>query len=308
MPDTEPYWLNPSNPPLPCLQGEVLPGLRARLPGLRLVVVGAPPTGGDSAWSFASRAEEAGVRLVGRAEDLLPFLSKARVRGLRQRPPVRKRGMLFFACLGWCCQMLRACKRHCGCSDSAPRHLSLQVFVSPIRDGTGLNTKNVLALTHGIPLVRINCADARTQNACNCRPPLLKSKRIPFSFSWLCWLIASRHWVCITALLLPQVTTRTGAAGMFPARGASAGAIAIADDPRAFADAVLRLYSDAREWERQASAGAAFSKQFCPDKLKRDILDSWRVRGACGGTLRIRVTSHASKWMSVHSRFHGCPL
>lgn len=168
-------------PPCSCRGGPLNRAkLSARLSLPPRAAAGAPPNGGDAAWSFAARAEAAGVRLAGRAPDLLPFLNAARV------------------------------------------------FVSPIRDGTGVNTKNVLALTHGVPLV----------------------------------------------------TTPTGAMGMFPEEAAAAGALAIADGPRAFAEAVLRLYADLGAWGRQAEAGAAFSKAFCPDMLKRDILDSWCARRA----------------------------
>lgn len=62
---------------------------------------------------------------------------------------------------------------------------------------------------------------------------------------------------------------------MFPAAAALSGAVAIADSAHSFAEAVLGLYGDGVRWERQAVAGAAFAKAFCPEMLKRDILDSW---------------------------------
>lgn len=64
---------------------------------------------------------------------------------------------------------------------------------------------------------------------------------------------------------------------MFPEAAVAMGAASVADDARGFAEAVLRLYLDSGAWERQAEAGAGLAKKFCPEMMKRDILDSWRA-------------------------------
>ena len=77
---------------------EALPLVRARLPDVKLRLVGEPPAGG---WGF----DDPWIETVGRAADLAPHFDRARV------------------------------------------------FVSPVTYGTGLKTKNVQALGHGLPAV-----------------------------------------------------------------------------------------------------------------------------------------------------------
>jgi len=84
--------------------------------------------------------------------------------------------------------------------DLAPLLAQARVFAAPIRYGTGINTKNLQAMAHGLPLV----------------------------------------------------TTTIGAEGIQLRNGVDG---LIADTPRSFADALLRIYRDAGLWEKLAAAG-----------------------------------------------------
>jgi glycosyltransferase involved in cell wall biosynthesis len=92
-----------------------------------------------------------------------------------------------------------------------------RVFVSPVLFGTGIKTKNVLALCHGVPLV----------------------------------------------------TTTCGAEGMdLPAGDAAL----VADDPAAFAQAVIAAHEDEALWRRLSARGQAHVRRhFSPEGLREDL-------------------------------------
>jgi glycosyltransferase involved in cell wall biosynthesis len=69
---------------------------------------------------------------------------------------------------------------------------------------------------------------------------------------------------------LPVVTTSVGADGMGLQNGEQA---LIADDPREFARAVLRLYQDGELWQRLADNGYAHIEEyFSPQAIEKTIL------------------------------------
>jgi glycosyltransferase involved in cell wall biosynthesis len=68
------------------------------------------------------------------------------------------------------------------------------------------------------------------------------------------------------SLGLPVVTTSVGASGMDLCDGAHA---LIADEPKAFADAVVRLYNDVALWQRLSAAGIATSaERWSPEAMQ----------------------------------------
>ena len=68
---------------------------------------------------------------------------------------------------------------------------------------------------------------------------------------------------------LPLVTTITAAEGLRLSE--ETGAIAT-DDPVAFAESIVRLHSNARDWQRLSSAGRTYAEHtFSEDRLRRDV-------------------------------------
>ncbi len=113
-----------------------------------------------------------------------------------------------------------------------------RVFVGPMRFGTGLITKNMISLAHGIPLV----------------------------------------------------TTTIGAEGLQLVNEQHA---LIADTPREFADAILRLYRDETLWSKLADQGRAYIEQtFNVENLRNQLRHILKV----GKTLRRKPFDPAHVW------------
>ncbi|MCF8143850.1 MAG: glycosyltransferase [Deltaproteobacteria bacterium] len=91
---------------------------------------------------------------------------------------------------------------------------------------------------------------------------------------------------------VPCVGTSVAVEGMEVVPGVQA---LVADDPRAFADEVIRLYTDRQLWEKVSAEGLAFvSKRFSMDVAEeafKRIFDSLRLEGSRGLQL-IRAVSH----------------
>ncbi len=106
-------------------------------------------------------------------------------------------------------------------ADLDPVLAQYRVFVSPVRFGTGIKTKNLTALTHGLPIV----------------------------------------------------TTTCGSEGLNLCDGTH---VLLADTPQAFADALVRAYSDEQLWQKlaresQQHIAAKFGPQRLQDAIRRLI-------------------------------------
>ncbi|MGE5625979.1 MAG: glycosyltransferase [Bacillota bacterium] len=79
---------------------------------------------------------------------------------------------------------------------------------------------------------------------------------------------------------LPVVSTSIGAEGMYLQHGRE---VLIADDPREFADAVVRLYSDKELWNRLSRAGRELVRaRYSPEVIRRglaEVIESIHKRG-----------------------------
>jgi GT2 family glycosyltransferase/SAM-dependent methyltransferase/glycosyltransferase involved in cell wall biosynthesis len=101
--------------------------------------------------------------------------------------------------------------------EMGPLFAQKRVFAAPIRFGTGIITKNMHALAHGLPVV----------------------------------------------------TTTVGAEGMLLENESHA---LIADDPKLFADSILRLHRDPILWQRLATGGRDYIRgKFCIESLRSQI-------------------------------------
>lgn len=75
--------------------------------------------------------------------------------------------------------------------------------------------------------------------------------------------------VASLAVGLPCVVTSVGAEGMPPG---GAGAIAVADDPRDFARAIVSIHEGAERWERMSDAGVAYAQDnFSVEAVSRRV-------------------------------------
>jgi len=98
-------------------------------------------------------------------------------------------------------------------ADLEPLFAQYRVFVAPVRFGTGIKTKNLAALTHGLPIVTTTCG-AEGLNLCD-----------------------GTHFL-------------------------------LAETPQAFADAMVRAYSDEQLWQKVAREGQQhIAAEFGPQRL-----------------------------------------